>query len=327
LKKRALIIGGGFIGSCLARKLLEDDIEVTIFDIVTSIVENPSLSYWDKYVYFFKLRYFDIFSKVSFVRGDVRNKYDLLDAIRKINPSTIYFLVALPQARQNSNFSDEAFDICVGGLHNVLESLKFFGVNSKLVFSSSSFVYGNFPKDGIAQEDSPTNPVDVYGAHKLAAESMIRGYGERFGLSWIIMRPIAVYGPGDIPGNRVVATFIDAAIQNEALMVNGNGEERLSFTYVGDVADGFKMIGESEEKNEIFNISSGLTYSINELIDVMKRFFPRARVEYANVEKHRPKRGLLGISKIKSRGFEPVVSFQDGIDREIQTIVSGRMIL
>jgi len=327
---KVLILGCGFIGNILARKFLEKDIEVIAMDNFVGFGTGTlsDVKYLENYSKVLHMRFHDLHGKIKVIRGDVRSSYEVRDVLEEYKPDLVYFLVALPRAAQNSIYRQESFQICVGGLHNVLECLIGKKWLKKIIFSSSSFVYGNY--EGEMKETDELAPLDLYGTNKVIAEEMIKGYNQRFGIPYVILRPIAVWGPGDLPGNRVVSTFVQAALDGNPLTVHGDGEDMMSFSYVGDVAEGFRLIGISDTVNEIFNISSGCLYTINDLAKSVRYFFPDVVAEYKEREEHRPqRRGGLNTWKIRATtGFRPVVTdLETGIGKILQSIEKGKIIL
>ena len=203
---------------------------------------------------------------------------------------------------------------------SLIEAIGAVNFVKRLVYSSSSFVYGHF-KYAPADENHPTNPIDVYGGTKLACESMIKGFGTRFGIDYTIVRPSAVYGPTDA-NLRVSQIFVDNAFNGKELVMEGGGEAALDFTYVDDIAQGFMLAALSPQaKNEIFNITRGEGRTLKELSEILRQYFPDLKTLIKPADKTRPVRGALDIRKAKEiLGYSPKYSLEYGIKEYVEYI-------
>ena len=132
------------------------------------------------------------------------------------------------------------------------------------------------------------------------------------------MRPSAVFGPTDM-NNRISQIIIDRAINNEVINVHGK-DERLDFTYVKNLADGFiKTAIHEKGENEIFNITNGKSHTIIEFIHEVKKYIPGIKYEIQERDQFRPKRGTLSNSKVQDLvGFEPSYSFEEAIKEYVE---------
>ena len=177
---------------------------------------------------------------------------------------------------------------------------------------SSSMVYGNFDKKDV-DEDTVCKPIGIYGTLKYAGELMIKAYNQVFNLPYTIIRPSALYGERCV-SRRVGQIFIENAIQNLDITVNGDGEEKLDFTYISDLVRGIADCCETDKSiNETFNITFGKARKINELLDVLKNEFPKIKVFYKEKEKFAPERGTLKTDKAKKLlNFQAKNSIEEG---------------
>jgi len=308
--KSVLIIGGaGFIGSRIAQKLLARGYEVIIYDRFYNFLESER----EKYVFYLRERLKDINSKVKIVYGDVRDENRILDTLRQYSPVTIIHLAQIPLATVSNKLSNEALDINVNGVTSLIKAIGAVSCVERLVYSSSSFVYGNFEYTP-ADEKHPTNPIDVYGGTKLASENIIKGFCTRFKIDYTIIRPSAVYGPTDA-NRRVSQIFVDNALSGKELFLEGGKECYLDFSYVDDVAEGFVLAVLSDKaKNEIFNITRGEARSLFEFVEILQQHIPDIEFTDKPADSTRPKRGALDISKAREfLGYEPKYSLEDGI--------------
>ena len=147
------------------------------------------------------------------------------------------------------------------------------------IYFSSSMVYGNFI-EGVVTEETPCEPLGIYGALKYAGEKMVIAYNQVFGLPYTIVRPSALYGERCV-SRRVGQIFIENALAGLDISINGDGSERLDFTYIGDLVSGIVCALEHENsRNQIFNLTYGQSRSTAEMADILRQHFPEAKIKY-----------------------------------------------
>jgi nucleoside-diphosphate-sugar epimerase len=305
MNKKTIIIGGaGFIGHNLAIKLKENNFDVSIIDglevnNLTSVIGNydnlpyPLLS---KKIIDSRLDLLDE-KKIPLYVEDARNYHSLSYIISKIKPEVIIHLAAVSHAARSNKNPYNTFDHSLRTLENALDvsrdNVKHF------IFLSSSMVYGNFKTQKV-NEESICEPIGIYGALKYAAEKIIIAYNQVFNLPYTILRPSALYGERCI-SRRVGQIFIENALFDKELTLNGDGKEKLDFTYIEDLTDGIlNIINNKNSINQIFNLTYGKARKINELIFILKEFFPTLKVKKFSRDNLMPYRGTLSMSKAKS---------------------------
>ena len=182
----------------------------------------------------------------------------------------------------------------------------------QFIFLSSSMAYGNFETSEVS-EDHPLNPIGIYGALKVAGEKMVIAYGQVFDLPYTIIRPSALYGPRCV-SRRVGQVFIESALNGSRLRVDGDGSERLDFTYIEDLIGGIILaMQKPEARGEVFNLTYGQSRSIRELVDIVKAQFPDVQVESVERDRLMPFRGTLNIEKARRLlGFSPEYPLERG---------------
>ena len=137
-------------------------------------------------------------------------------------------------------------------------------------------------------------------------------------MPYTIIRPSALYGERCV-SRRVGQIFIENAIQNLDININGNGEEKLDFTYIEDLIDGIsKCCSGSGAINQTFNLTYGNARKINDLLDILKSEFPSVNVNYIEREKFMPERGTLNTNKAKKLiNYDPKFNIEDGYKKYI----------
>lgn len=256
--KRILVIGGaGFIGSHVVSELLKSQVaEVIIFDNFT----RGKLAHISKYLQ-------DPRCKVYPNGGDIRDLDILNDAMTGIDG--VIHLAAM-WLLHCKDFPRTAFDVNVQGTFNILEACVKNNVK-RLVYSSSASVYGDAIEIPMT-ENHPFNNRNFYGATKIASEAMCRAFYDRYGISYVGLRYMNVYGPhqdqtaaytGVIP---IMLNKIDA---NETPVINGDGTQAYDFIYVEDVARCNVLALESDTVDEFYNVGTGIQTSIGELCELI----------------------------------------------------------
>jgi len=249
---------------------------------------------------------------------DIRNEFETASLISSVKPDVIVHLAALPLANVSFVQPQETFTM-FNSTFSIIEAIRLFSPKTKLVYASSSMVYGNFSSP-IVDENESTDPISAYGAAKLSSEILVKGYNRSYGVESIIVRPSAVYGPADI-NQRVVQRFLSQAIDGEALSVN-DGSLVLDFTYVEDIANGFSKavsyLNASRDIHDVFNITSSDPKSLLEVVNEMQSYFSDIEVELKDREAGVPTRGGLDITHAKKvLGYAPKYNFSEGLRKYI----------
>jgi nucleoside-diphosphate-sugar epimerase len=178
-------------------------------------------------------------------------------------------------------------------------------------------VYGDFLTPAV-DEEHPLNSIGIYGALKVAGEKIVAAYDQVFGLQYTIVRPSALYGPRCI-SRRVSQLFIEDALAGESLRVQGDGSERLDFTYVDDLVQGLVLVlDHPDSRRETFNLTYGESRSISELAGIVEQHFPGTEIEHVQRDKLMPVRGTLSVEKARKQlGYAPANPLEVGIEKYV----------
>lgn len=258
ISKRILVIGGaGFIGSHVVTELLRTNVgEVIVYDNLTrGKISNLSESLTDS-----RCRIFPD-------GGDIRDTDVLKRATEGVNG--VIHLAAM-WLLHCKDYPRTAFDVNIGGTFNVLEACVQSGVK-RFIYSSSASVYGDAVEVPML-ETHPFNNRNFYGATKIAGEAMCRAFHDRYGLSYVGLRYMNVYGPhqdqtaaytGVIP---IILNKIDA---NEPPSINGDGSQAYDFVTARDAGRCNVLALQSDVNDEFYNVGTGIQTSIGELCDLI----------------------------------------------------------
>ncbi|GIV33645.1 MAG: NAD dependent epimerase/dehydratase [Chitinophagales bacterium] len=258
--KKFLVIGGaGFIGSHVVDQLLAEDVkEVVIYDNFSrgrlDNIENA-------------LR--DPRCKVFELGGDILHQ-DILNAAMK-GTDGVFYLAALWLLHCH-DYPRSAFEVNIRGCFNVIESAIQNQVQ-RVVYSSSASVYGNAVEIPM-REDHPFNNDTFYGATKIAGEQMFHSLGKRYGLNWVGLRYMNVYGPRqDYKGAyiAVMHKILDRLDRNEKPVIYGDGSQQYDFIAVEDVARANICAMKADVSGACYNVGRGIGTSIKELAELLIR--------------------------------------------------------
>jgi len=237
-------------------------------------------------------------NEIDLIIQDARDYNSISTLYSQIKPDVIIHLAAVSHANRSNKDPHTTFDHSLRTLENSLDFAKSRGTH--LIYMSSSMVYGNFENKDV-DENSTCNPIGIYGNLKYAGELMVKSYNQVFDLPYTIIRPSALYGERCV-SRRVGQIFIENAIQNLDININGDGNEKLDFTYIDDLVRGIVSCCENEKSiNETFNITFGNARKVNDLIEILKTEFKNIKVNYRPREKFMPERGTLKTNKAKNK--------------------------
>lgn len=322
-RKVALVGGAGFIGHNLALSLIERGAEVTILD---SLQVNNLLWFHsqgsdtrnrDLYLSMINQR-LDMMRQAgaTLLVVDARDYQVVWRMLDQVKPHVVVHLAAVSHAGRSNKDPFTTFDHSFRTLENCLDACKI-GVDH-FIFLSSSMVYGDFLTDSV-DEEHPLNCKGIYGALKVGGEKLVIAYEQVFGLPYTIIRPSALYGPRCV-SRRVVQVFVENALHGLPLRINGDGAEKLDFTYVDDLVDGICLVIEKPEaRNQIFNLTYGDARSIEDLASIIRYHFPQVDVENIERDKLLPFRGTLSIDKARALlGYAPRHDLEIGCEKYLQ---------
>lgn len=256
--KRLVVIGGaGLIGSHTVEALLRTDVgEVVIYDnFVRGTHENLEEALSDPRV------------SVFAAGGDICQPDILNDALK--GADGVFHFAAL-WLLQCYEYPQAAFDVNVRGTFNVIQACVANDVK-RLVYSSSASVYGNAVEQPMT-EDHPFNFENFYGATKVAGEAMCTALHQRYGLDFVGLRYMNVYGPRqDYRGAyiAVIMRMLDAIDRGEPLTVFGDGSQAYDFVFVTDCADANVCAMQADTTNRFYNVGGGVQTTIKELAEML----------------------------------------------------------
>jgi len=306
-----LITGGaGFIGSNLVDKLLEDKNNVTVIDNFSSGNEsNLSQHKSNKNLVVYKKDFCENLESIF-----KNNKFD-----------AIFHLGAIPRVQYSIKNPKESHNANVNGTFNILNTAKKYNIK-RVVFSSSSSIYGDQPKLPLSEEMAP-NPMSPYALHKLIGEQYCKMFNSLYNLETISLRYFNVYGPRQDPDGDyacLIPKFIDKLYRKEVPVINGDGLQTRDFTYVGDVVNANILAAKTKNSKsfgETFNIGAGDSFSVNEISSKIVNTFNNGVTPKYGPSVIEPKHTLANISKAKNDlNWSPQINLTTGMNKTINYI-------
>lgn len=304
---KILVTGGaGFIGSHIVDLLVKEGTKVIVFD-------NFSRGRRENLEEALKS------DKVEIFEGDIRDSEALKKAFRGVD--YVFHEAALPLLDCEQN-PKEALDINIVGTFNVCEACVKANVK-KLIAASSSSVYGEglyLPTD----EKHPFNNNLFYGATKVADEQLYRAFYKKYGLDYIALRYLNVYGPRADFGRSayvmVIMKFLDNIDEGKPPVIQGDGSATLDFVYIGDAARANFMALKSDVTNECFNVASGKETTVKELLEVLLKLTgSKLRPIYEPRDSRLVSRRWGCPEKAKEMlGFEVTTFLEEGLKKVIE---------
>ena len=287
--------GAGFIGSHIVERLIKKNKKITVIDnLSTGRLENikPYLE------------------KISFIHADLSKKGKWQKVIK--NNSIIFHLAALADIVPSIDNPKKYFDANVAGTFNLLHVCK----NKKILkflYSASSSCYG-IPKKYPTPESAEISTQYPYALTKKLGEDLVMHWSKIYNVPSISLRLFNVYGTRSRTSGTYGAmfgVFLAQKVKGKPFTVVGNGDQTRDFTYVDDVVEAFLKASKSNVVNEIFNVGSGNTVSVNKIVNILKGekiYIPKRFGE--------PECTYADISKIKKLlKWNPKININEGIKK------------
>lgn len=310
---RACITGGsGFIGSTLADRLIAENHEVVVYDNFSTgqrrFLDNAAQS-----------------RRFTLVEGDILDRDRLAAAMRGCDH--VFHLAANADVRFGTEHPGKDLQQNTVATFTVLEAMRAAGVK-RIAFSSTGSVYGE-PATFPTPENAPF-PVQtsLYGASKLAGESLVAAYCEGFGFEGFVFRFVSILGERYTHGH--VFDFTKSLVRDPStLRVLGNGKQRKSYLYVQDCVDAILLaLDKAPDRFNLFNLGTDEYCQVNDSIGwITQRMGVSPQLEYTGGE-----RGWIGdspfifldCSRIRSLGWQPTLTIQQAVVRTVDYLLENR---
>ncbi|NNE65724.1 MAG: NAD-dependent epimerase/dehydratase family protein [Pyrinomonadaceae bacterium] len=313
MKKQILVTGGaGFIGSHLVSALLKED----KWDV--AVVDNFD-GFYDPEIKRCNIR--DLSGSENFELFEVdicdRNSMDEVFSSRDFD--AVIHLAARAGVRPSLEKPHEYAKTNVGGTLSILEMMREYDV-PKLVFGSSSSVYGARCKVPFKESEDVTKPISPYAATKLAGEALCHTYSHLYRLNAVCLRFFTVYGACQRP-DLAIHKFSRLISRGAAIPMYGDGTTRRDYTYVEDIIQGIRAAVDYDDKPfDVFNLGESRTVELKELIRLLEEKLGKKAV----IDRMAPQAGdvpltCADISKARELlGYSPKTRIEEGLDHFVE---------
>jgi UDP-glucose 4-epimerase len=301
-----LVTGGaGFIGSNLVDHLLERGVSVRVLDnFSTGRRENLA----------------HCLSQIELIEGDLAD----LDTARRAadGADVVLHHAAIPSVPRSVSDPLASNQANVLGTLHVLLAARDAGVR-RVVFASSSSVYGDQDEDKAKIETMKPQPVSPYGVAKMAAEAYCQVFHRVYGLETVALRYFNVFGPRQDPTSHyaaVIPRFITAMLRGEPPTIYGDGHQTRDFTYIADVVRANLLAVEAENApGQVINVARHKAHSVNELVDVINELLGTdIMARYADPRPGDILHSLANVERARATlGYTSQVSFAEGLSQTI----------
>ena len=321
-RKIAVTGGAGFIGSALAKALVDTGVNVTVIDNLctgslknlTHLLDNPNF---------------------TFVKADLTKLPDAFNVIEQ-DCDAVFHLAAHPDVRIGSSDTKIDFDNNLLATYNLLEKIRKSRTCKKMIFTSTSTVYGDAEQIPTPEDYGPLIPISLYGASKLACESLISGYSHMFGFKSAILRLANIIGPTSNHG--VIFDFVRKLRLNpHFLEVLGDGKQNKSYLHIEDciraILLAYQSLDHKDKKNiQIFNVGSEDRIEVSAIAHIIAQemelddleIYSRSMVNGGKGWSGDVKYMQLDTSKIKALGWKAEQQSEKAIRKTVRKLLSSQ---
>lgn len=310
---KILITGAaGFIGYHISKRLCEEGMDVLGIDNINS--------YYDIRLKEDRLAILKKYENFRFEKIDLADKAQLMEYFKKERPDIVINLAAQPGVRYSISHPDESVRNNINAFFNLLECCREFPVK-KLIYASSSSVYGNTDKIPFSVDDNVDNPISLYAATKKTNELMAYTYHHLYDIPVTGLRFFTVYGPFGRP-DMAYFSFSDRIMKDIPIEIFNNGDMMRDFTYVDDVTESVYRLVRKEIVNEyrIFNIGGEHPVNLLYFIETLeKNLGKEAKKIFKEMQPGDVKITVADSSDLAAyTGFKPEIKIEDGLSRFVK---------
>jgi UDP-glucuronate 4-epimerase len=300
-----LVTGGaGFIGSHVTEALLGRGDRVVVFDDF-----NP---FYDPAI---KRRNAAALAArgAAIVEGDLRRRDDLARTFAAARPDAVIHLAAMAGVRPSIENPALYVEVNLTGTTHVLDACVQAGVR-KILFASSSSVYGNNPKTPFSEDDRVDDPVSPYAATKKAGELLCHAYAHLHGLAITCLRFFTVYGPRQRP-DLAIHKFARLIRAGRPIPFYGDGSTRRDYTYVDDIVQGVVRALDRAAGYRVYNLGESRTISLAELVQALEKTLGRrAELDRKPEQPGDVKVTFADVSRARRElGYDPRTALEEGL--------------
>ena len=304
---KVLITGGfGFVGSHLAEKFIKNNDKVII--VTKSFKKKTNVS--------------KILKNITIEKFDITNPKKTSTCIEKHKPDLIVHLAG--ETSHSKSFDNPLLDIDLNAKSTliILEKIREMNLKCKFVLGSSFIVVGK-PNKLPVNEKTPCNPTTIYGANRLLSENYCKIYSEVYNLNTMIFRITNSFGPREqiIPNKNAINYLIYKSFRGEDITIYNKGKFFRDLIYISDVISAIEKIVKKGKSGEMYWISSGEKTWFYKIGNTLQKL-TNAKTKYIETPKYTKKvdvgNFVVDNSKLKSLGWKPKISIEEGISKTLK---------
>jgi nucleoside-diphosphate-sugar epimerase len=303
--EKFLVTGGaGFIGSSICKRLVADGCFVRVVDnLLTGKRSNLA----------------PIMDKIEFVEADMGDPEVARAVVKGID--VVFHEGALPSVPRSVDEPDLTHRHCIDATFTMLMAARDARVK-RFVYAASSSAYGDTPTLPKVETMRP-DPLSPYAVGKLVGEYYLSVFAKVYGLETISLRYFNVFGPGQDPASQYAAAipaFVTAILKDKPPTIYGDGEQSRDFTYIDNVVHANLLAARAKKTaGEVINVACGEAVTVNAIIAEINRLLgKKVQPNYVPARAGDVKHSLADITEARKLiGFEPVVLFQEGLEKSI----------
>jgi len=310
--KKIVITGGsGFIGCALFESLLKKN-QICIID--NEYHGSNILNVQKKH-----RKYFE--KNVQLIKSDIRRKDKLLEILRDFKPEIVFHLAGITGVRTVMKNPFKVIDVNLNGSYNLAQVLIKVKSIKKLIYSSTSEVYGpstyKSDEDTFTTQGPPNESRWSYATSKLIGEHIFLAMERQYGIPVSIGRLFNIYGPKQI-GSGAIHEFVKRSLSNKPLVIYGDGSQIRAWCYIDDCINGLRIIAEKEKG--VYNIGypdeALTTISLAKLVlEITKS---KSKFNFKKIQSSDIRLRVPNISKISKLGYKPKVTLREGLSKTIE---------
>jgi nucleoside-diphosphate-sugar epimerase len=297
----------GFIGSHLTKQLIERGFHVVGVDCLDDNLYSRSVKE-SRLKALKQLSNFD-FANINIATDELDSSFS--------DSKFVFNLAAIPGQVLSWKLFDKYVESNILGTKKVIDSCIRNKV-TKIIHASTSSVYGKF---AVGDELQDTKPISPYGITKLAAENLLFALTSSNNLDFTILRYFSVYGPGQRP-DMAIQRFLTAIKMGQGINITGDGTQKRDVTYVQDVVEATISASSLTEKKQIFNISGGKQFTLNQIIDECFNVSGlKSKINYVDRPIGDQEETFGDISKARKLiGFNPTFDIKTGLSNQFASL-------
>ena len=315
-KSRTILVtgGAGFIGSLLIDNLLKKGDNIVCIDNLNEFY-NPSIKRLNQVNHYEYEHY-------EFYEGDILDEGLVKSIFKKHDIEIVIHLAAMAGIRPSISNPTLYTEVNIIGTRIILDAMVESNVE-RLIFASSSSVYGNNKKIPFCEDDNVDRPISPYAATKKMGELLCHAYHHIYELNISLLRFFTVYGPRQRP-EMAIHQFVRNVLKEEPIIVFGNGSTARDYTYIDDIIDGIIQSIESDDRYMIYNLGNSEPIKLSNLISTIAETTSiEPIIEYQEIPQGDVVQTYADINRAQNNlKYDPKTGIQDGISKFVKWYIS-----